>query len=97
MRRKAATVYGGSVSDTLLHQYVEPDFYRMKHMTEDEDPIEETRKENAQLDQSDEEKLVSIELKEIMGFEGLLQNPDTIASNEEKIDTSVLFTSSPDS
>ena len=60
MRRKAATVYGGSVSDTLLHQYVEPDFYRMKHMTED--PNVEARKENAQLNQSDEEKLVSLEL-----------------------------------
>jgi hypothetical protein len=80
MRRKAATpVYNsGSLSDTLMHQYVEPDFYRMKHMTENS--IEETRIENAQLNQSDEEKLVLPEVKETIGFEGLLQNPDTIAS-----------------
>eukprot|EP00978_Attheya_sp_CCMP212_P020706 scaffold59562_cov57-Attheya_sp.AAC.4 len=89
MRRKAATVHGGSVSDTLLHQYVEPDFYRMKHMAEN--PIEETRIENAPLNQSDEEKGVSPELKETMGFEGLLQNPDTIASNNEEIRFEGLF------
>jgi hypothetical protein len=78
MRRKAAT--SASVSDPLVNQYAEPDFYRMEQMTEN--PMK-TRIEKLQLNQSDEETSVPLKSNETMGFEGLIQNPDTIASHDE--------------
>jgi hypothetical protein len=78
MRRKAATSV--SVSDPLVNQYAEPDFYRMEQMTEN--PMK-TRIEKLQLNQSDEETSVPLKSNETMGFEGLIQNPDTIASHDE--------------